>query len=497
VRRILPLLLVVALAGVLAPAADAAPIAPPLATRGAQIVDARGRPVVLQGVNWFGFETANLAPHGLWTRDYRAMLDQVRALGFNTIRLPFSLAMLRSTTVSGIDVSGGRNAPLRGLAPLAVMDRIIAAAGRRGLLVLLDAHSVADDAYQQPLWYGDGSTEADWVAAWRMLARRYRGTPNVIGADLKNEPHGPATWGTGGPTDWRRAAERAGNAVLGIAPHWLVVVEGIEGRVAGQRLATHWWGGNLEGVRRAPVRLRVAHRLVYSPHEYGPGVFPQPWFARPDMAALLERRWQTGFGYIAEQGIAPVLVGEFGGREVGTDTIEGRWQRQFLDYLGRTGTSWTYWALNPDSGDTGGILRDDWRTVDAPKMALLRRLIARRGAAGGPARATRPAPVRRDPAGATPPPPERLGPPRPPGLATPAPARSPYRVDARWPTGWCAHLDLPGPRRPRVAVALPPGARITQLWNATAAGATGRVTLALPTWATAPYTATGFCVTTA
>ena len=67
------------------------------------------------------------------------------------------------------------------------------------------------------------------------------------------------------------------------------------------------------------------------------------------MPAILEDRWRKGFGYIVEQKIAPVLVGEFGGRNVGLDTTEGRWQRQFADYLGQTGISWAYWALNPNS----------------------------------------------------------------------------------------------------------------------------------------------------
>lgn len=39
---------------------------------------------------------------------------------------------------------------------------------------------------------------------------------------------------------------------------------------------------------------------------------------------------------------------------------------------------WFYWALNPDSGDTGGILLDDWKTVHEGKMALLQRLMGRR-----------------------------------------------------------------------------------------------------------------------
>ena len=307
----------------------------PLKTQGSTIVDATGNEVVLQGVNWFGFETSIHTPHGLWSRDYKEMLAQIKTNGFNTIRMPFSLEMLESPTTSGIDYGGGKNAELQGKTPQQVMDIIIAEAGRQGLMIILDNHSTTDDSFMHPLWYGlGGYTEDDWVAAWSKLATRYANTPNVIGADLKNEPHGEATWGTGGANDWRRAAERGGNAVLAKAPNWLIVVEGIEGPVAGgQQLDRHWWGGNLEGVRNNPVRLSVPNRVVYSPHEYGPGVFAQPWFSDPNMAAILADRWQKGFGYIKEQGIAPILIGEFGAKNVGTDTVEGRWINQFATYI--------------------------------------------------------------------------------------------------------------------------------------------------------------------
>ena len=36
----------------------------------------------------------------------------------------------------------------------------------------------------------------------------------------------------------------------------------------------------------------------------------------------------------------------------------------------------SYWALNPDSGDTGGILGDDWITIDQTKMAILTPILA-------------------------------------------------------------------------------------------------------------------------
>jgi aryl-phospho-beta-D-glucosidase BglC (GH1 family) len=38
--------------------------------------------------------------------------------------------------------------------------------------------------------------------------------------------------------------------------------------------------------------------------------------------------------------------------------------------------SFTFWSLNPESGDTGGILADDWLTVNQDKMAYLTPILA-------------------------------------------------------------------------------------------------------------------------
>src|SRR3990172_1348826 len=61
-----------------------------LSTAGSKIVDPTGREVRLTGVNWFGLETGTYSPHGLWARNWQEILDQIAALGYNTIRLPYS-----------------------------------------------------------------------------------------------------------------------------------------------------------------------------------------------------------------------------------------------------------------------------------------------------------------------------------------------------------------------------------------------------------------------
>lgn len=343
----------------------------PLTTRGSKIVDAKGQTVFLRGVNWFGIETEMHVPHGLWKRDYKEMLAQIKTLGYNMIRLPYAVESLQASDLTGIDYSIGANAELQGKSPLEVMDAVISEADRQGLMILLDSHRLNDQRIPE-LWYGDGFTEEDWIDTWKMLAERYKNQTNIIGADLKNEPHGRASWGTNDPaTDWRLAAERAGNAILAINPNWLIVVEGVENNVPGQKLAIHWMGANLEGVRRFPVRLSRPNKVVYSPHEYGAGVFNQPWFAEPSFPNNLYKRWEIGWNYIATKGIAPIFIGEFGGRQVDTNSKEGIWQRKLVDFVREKDLSFSYWSWNPNSDDTGGILVDDWLTVDTPKQELL------------------------------------------------------------------------------------------------------------------------------
>lgn len=351
------------------------PISLPLSTRGTKIVDAKGKEILLRGVNWFGMETETHTPHGLWQRDYKEMLAQIKSLGYNSIRLPFAVEALRSDKISGVDFSIGANKELEGKTPLEVMDAVIQEAEKNNLLIILDSHRLNVKRIPE-LWYGDGYTEADWINVWKNLAQRYKSQKNIIGADLKNEPHGRASWGTNDlATDWRLAAERAGNAILGINPDWLIIVEGVEKNVPGQKQKNYWWGANLEGVRRYPVRLSRRNKLVYSPHEYGQGVAKMPYFEDKSFPGNMTKRWETGFYYIVRRRIAPVWVGEFGGRNIDNKSAEGIWQNKFMNFIRDKNLGFAYWSWNPNSADTGGILLDDWQTVDAPKQVLLSRML--------------------------------------------------------------------------------------------------------------------------
>ena len=340
-------------------------------TDGRQLLDADDQPVRMTGINWFGLETANYAPHGLWSRGYKDMLDQMKSLKYNTLRLPFSSQLFDSGSTPN-SIRYDLNPDLQGLSGVQIMDKIIAYAGQIGMKVLLDRHR-PDSGAQSALWYTSAYPESRWISDWRMLAQRYLGNTTVIGADLHNEPHGiqgggGANWGSGDTaTDWRLAAERAGNAILAVNPNWLIVVEG----VSDYNGDNYWWGGNLQGAATAPVRLNVANRLVYSAHDYATSVFAQPWFSDPAFPNNMAAIWDKNWGYLFKNDVAPVLLGEYG--TTLADPRDQTWLRTLMAYLG-TGTdapSFTYWSWNPNSGDTGGILNDDWTTVNTTKQAYL------------------------------------------------------------------------------------------------------------------------------
>jgi chitinase len=353
---------------------DGAPGTGFLSTRGNQIVDAAGNVVQITGVNWFGMESSTYAPHGLWTRNWSEMMDEMAELGFNTIRLPFSLEALQSGKVpNGIDFS--KNPDLVGLTALEILDKIIDYAGEIGMRIILDNHRSETGAGPNGngLWVDGDYTEADWIETWTMLAERYAGNTAVIGADLANEPHS-ASW-----SDWSAAAERAGNAIHAVNDDWLIFVEGV-GSYEGD---SYWWGGNLAGVADDPVVLNTANKLVYSPHDYGNSVYEQSWFSDADFPDNLLEKFDENWGYIYREGIAPVMVGEFGSTL--EDPKDLAWLDKLLAYMsgdfdadgtldiaaGDAGISWTWWSWNPNSSDTGGILEDDWTTPIQAKLDLL------------------------------------------------------------------------------------------------------------------------------
>jgi endoglucanase len=407
-----------------------------LHTDGNRIEDATGAPVRLTGINWFGMETDNHTFHGLWANPpatWRGQIEKMADLGFNTIRVPYTGDSLRPGA-QATSINSFTNPDLVGLHPLEILDRVIDHAGSLGMRVILDRHRPTA-AGQTALWYTPQATEQSMINDWLLLAQRYAGDPTVVGADLFNEPHAEGTlpnatgacWGCGDPArDWRLAAERIGNAILAVEPRWLVIVEGVSCPSGGLPNPFSnppieddctWWGGNLLAAGQFPVRLNVADRLVYSAHDYAISVFDrQPWFDDPSFPANLPGVWDHYWGHLHNQNVAPVFVGEFG--TTLQHPLDQQWLPALLSYLSGKQMSFAFWSWNPNSGDTGGIVQNDWWTVEQAKYDILApHLVPPGGHRPPPRRPPHPAPRRPRPRPLRPPP-------RRPGTAPPA-TRSP------------------------------------------------------------------------
>ena len=328
------------------------------------VIRKNGQPIALNGVNWFGFETANNVVHGLWSRNYKEMIAQMKQAGFNSLRIPFCPNTVANGSVSGIDYN--QNPDLQGLKSLEILDKIVEELDRQGMTFVLDHHRPDCNAISELPTTGSYS-ESAWIADLVAMTNRYKKYDNFLGMDLKNEPHGAATWGTGDSTDWKLAAEKAGRAVLEANPNILIFVEGIQNNPScSDNSIAHWWGGNLEPQACYPIDLPT-EKLVLSPHAYGPDVFPQDYFNSPDFPNNLPAIWDKHFGFLA--GKYALVIGEWGGRYQGKDAA---WQNAFIDYLVKKDICNSfYWSWNPNSGDTGGVLQDDWRSLRQDKVELL------------------------------------------------------------------------------------------------------------------------------
>ena len=368
-------------------------------TNGNQIVDSNGETVRVAGVNWYGFETTDYIVHGLWAQDYKTVLNTIKSLGYNVIRIPFSNQMVESNPVPTNYTSYANGQPantaLVGQTALADLDTIVAYAGSIGLRVILDNHrSEAGNSNEaNGLWYTSAYPQSNWIADWQTMATRYsaskftfNGNPTVIGMDLRNEPHliangySGACWTgdtetngsyTGCPAsltsqNWPVAAEAAGNAILAINPKLLIFVEGndcYDGTCG-------WQGGNLMGVASNPVVLKVANQLAYSAHDYGPNLYQQPWFNSSTTQSSLYAIWNKYWGYISSDGTAPVWLGEFGTDNNASDIenaapgSQGQWFESLIAYLqANPSIDWTYWALNGE--DSYGLLDNNYDATPA------------------------------------------------------------------------------------------------------------------------------------
>lgn len=368
-----------------------------LSVSGNKIVDQDGKEVWITGVNWFGYNTGTNTFDGLWASELKTTVKAVADHGFNLIRVPISAELINQWAAGEYpqaNYNQAYNEELNSMNSLQIFDYFLQLAEENGIKVMPDIHSAQTDAsgHTVNLWYTDQISVKDYYAALEWMAKRYKDNDTIIAYDLKNEPHGKPNEGNNAAiwndsksaNNWKYVAETAAAKVLAQNPNVLILVEGTEiypknhngdySSTDSEDYYFNWWGGNLRGVKDFPVNLgKYQNKLVYSPHDYGPTVYAQPWFeGNYTYSSLMKDCWRDNWFYIYEDNIAPLHIGEWGGFMKEPNL---KWMKYMRQLIKTYRLNHTFWCLNANSGDTGGLLLDDFTSWDTEKYNFVKEVL--------------------------------------------------------------------------------------------------------------------------
>ena len=369
-----------------------------LHVEGNKIVDEDGKQVWLTGINWFGYNTGSNTFDGLWTCDLNTSLQAIADHGFNLLRVPISAELIlqwKDGEYPTANFNQATNFYLVDMNSLEIFDYIIGQCRANGIKIMIDIHSAKTDSmgHMSNMWYNGEITTEKYQEALVWMAERYAEDDTIIAYDLKNEPHGKpyesdkAIWNDStDENNWKYVAEQTALMVLDKNPNVLIMVEGTE--IYPVNISTNgdysstddadyhfnWWGGNLRGVADYPLDLgEYQDQLVYSPHDYGPAVYQQPWFYDGyDYDSLYEDCWHDNWLYIHEDDTAPLLIGEWGGFMTEPNLT---WMTHLRTLISNYHLNHTFWCFNANSGDTGGLVKDDFTTWDSEKYEFVKEVL--------------------------------------------------------------------------------------------------------------------------
>jgi hypothetical protein len=233
------------------------------------------------------------------------------------------------------------------------VDQVVHFAEAVGLDVILDLHwsDRGDLSVTQLQGAGAGNSGQQPMADvnsqqfWSEVATKYQSDGHVL-FEFYNEPHDISwqTWLNGGTLGYPIVGMQAlYDTVRATGANNVVVAGGLS------------YAFDLSGVEATPIQ---GYNVMYATHPYNP----------QDSRA----RFESDFGYLATNDIAPVMATEFGDSSSG---CTGDWDRQLVEFADAHRMSWSAWAWY--AGDCKfPALISDWSyttTVqgDAVKAALL------------------------------------------------------------------------------------------------------------------------------
>ena len=299
---------------------------------GNQIVDERGTPVVLRGLNIS--DPDKIQRNGRWTRGH---FEVIKEWGADVVRVPVHPVSWRGRGKAGY---------------FRLLDQAVVWASELDLYLIIDWHSIGNPLsglYQHPMY---DTTKQETLEFWRSVALRYRGVPAVAFYEIFNEPTvfngtlGRATW-----EEWKEFNEEVIGVIYAHDRQVIPLVAGFN------------WAYDLTDVAAAPLEVEG---IGYVSHPY-----PQK------VEAPFEEQWERDFGFVADR--YPLFVTEFGymanddpGAHI--PAISGaEYGKAITDYLAAKGASWAAWCFDPDWGPQ---LISDWEYTPTAAGAFFRSVMS-------------------------------------------------------------------------------------------------------------------------
>ena len=258
-----------------------------------------------KGINFFGFETSCNVFHGLWRNDYSFYRNLLVDNEFNAVRIPisFELAMNLTTPVNNHCIVSEPSFENKSVKE--VLHFIFDDFEEHDILILLDLHNENSMITEYP--------HKDLDLAWINVLKDFSKKPNLLGIDIKNEPHGSITF-----SEWENSAIKVVNIIQEqFEPDFLFFIEGTQDHASG-------WGNSFADITMKSPFLN--HRkIVFSPHVYGPSV------RGPDSIHQKENYFDQWFGFLLDEFDNAVVISEFGGTFDTKEDIE--WHYMLSNYM--------------------------------------------------------------------------------------------------------------------------------------------------------------------
>jgi len=379
------------------------------------------------GLNWFGFNVkGGTMVDGLWVggssfaTDFSTILFKIRLLGFNAIRIPFIFDNLdlspanlsRPCTINPlqmiIEQTKYKNViPPAYIGPFpkqntcnwylpssSTMDRflwVVTQIIKNDMYVVLDYQPMGleDYAYHPDIFI------SKWKGLWKKitkLPRFHQDISDRILIDFMNEPDSMLMWWDKSPpryhTNMTLLYLRTMDALDDMGTP-LFLIEGTgqnayggmcwgNGFITDPTLIRAYSLSDPNPFFRALLGKPYLDRVIVSPHVYGPTISA----AKKYDEAYVWNRMTVSFGYLGTKGYCnkgkchkfPILIGEFG--SFFTDPRDLTFYRAFASWMRYTfhsNINWMFWAYNENSGDTGGIVMNNWQDINWMKIEWLRR----------------------------------------------------------------------------------------------------------------------------